>query len=86
MTSEEAAYLETLGFVPSSWSASVFLLQGAPDGGIVAIIERSPYPRKTVRELAWEARTPIDRGKPVRRVIADDLTALVVMAKLEEIF
>lgn len=84
LTSEEAAYLEKLGFVPSSWSASVFLLQGAPDGGMIAITERTPYTYQG-RGCAWESRTPLSRGKPVRRVQANDLTALVVMAKLEGI-
>lgn len=90
LTSEEAAYLETLGFVPSSWSASVFVLPGKEANGtpaITAVIERVQLGSWTALAFRWKARTPITRNRrPIREVEANDLTALVVMAKLEEIF
>ncbi|WP_055128563.1 hypothetical protein [Pseudomonas mediterranea] len=93
LTKEEAEYLEALGFVPSSWSASVFVLipAGTEKQTIAAVIERRPFSDAGPRIL-WSARrsgqSKNKNGEWVsaRAVEHNDLTALVVMAKLEEIF
>ena len=86
MTSEEATYLESLGFVPSAFSTSAYVMLG--DDGVKAVVEREPFAYGQV-VLRWRCRTPVQWNQGKRIYQADvkhnDLTTLIVLAKLEGI-
>ena len=85
LTSEEAAYLESLGFVPSAFSTSSFVLM-AGSGAVTAVVERVPF-AFAQKELRWSCRAPyrLENNSPRLRVTHNDLTTLIVLAKLEGI-
>lgn len=83
MTPDEAAYLEQLGFVPSAFSTSTFVRMSG--SSVDAVVERVPHSHQ--QALRWRARKPgtWSRTQEGRSVEANELIALIVMAKMEGI-